>query len=175
MPRALSQANPDEGGDNRQWQRKPRAGRRRPARNGKLTSPVKKKGAAVAPFSISIADSSCSVQPRVQSSRRRLCRPTPAPADHVARLNRVDDLHAVDDRPKTVYFASRCGCGECVMKNWLPPVSAQSSAIPTVPRRYGTLVQLVADRSSRVRLRRRRADRRTARRSSAPPGARSGR
>src|SRR6267378_3099990 len=34
-------------------------------------------------------------------------------------------------RPKTVYFASRCGCGECVMKNWLPPVSAQSIAIPT--------------------------------------------
>ena len=41
-------------------------------------------------------------------------------------------------RPKTVYFASRCGCGECVMKNWLPPVSAQSSAIPRVPRRYGS-------------------------------------
>src|SRR5688572_2842420 len=41
-------------------------------------------------------------------------------------------------RPKTVYRASRCGCGEWVMKNWLPPVSSQSSAIPTVPRRYGS-------------------------------------
>src|SRR5439155_24006580 len=42
-------------------------------------------------------------------------------------------------RPKTVYFASRCGCGECVIKYWLPPVSGQgSSAIPTVPRRYGS-------------------------------------
>src|SRR5260370_35898805 len=46
------QSNPHEGGDNRQWQRKPRAGRRRPARNGKLTSPVKKGGGIrVAPFS----------------------------------------------------------------------------------------------------------------------------
>ena len=39
--------------------------------------------------------------------------------------------------PNTVYRASRCGAGECVMKNWLPPVSAQSSAMPTVPRKYG--------------------------------------
>ena len=32
------------------------------------------------------------------------------------------------------------------MKYWLPPVSGHgSSAMPTVPRRYGTLVQLVAD------------------------------
>jgi hypothetical protein len=28
--------------------------------------------------------------------------------------------------------------GGWVMKNWLPPVSGQSSAIPTVPRRNGT-------------------------------------
>ncbi len=41
-------------------------------------------------------------------------------------------------RPKTVYLASRCGCGECAMKYWLPPVSGHgSSAMPTVPRRYG--------------------------------------
>ena len=44
------QSNPHEGGDNRQWQRKPRAGRRRPARNGKLTSPVKKRGRLSPPF-----------------------------------------------------------------------------------------------------------------------------
>src|SRR5437868_14357693 len=41
---ALSQLIPHEGGDKRQWRRKPRAGRRRPARSGKLTSPVKKGG-----------------------------------------------------------------------------------------------------------------------------------
>ena len=42
--------------------------------------------------------------------------------------------------------ASRCGCGDNVMKNWLPPVSAQSRAMPTVPRRLRPLVQLVANR-----------------------------
>ncbi len=47
------QSNPREGGDNRQWQRKPRAGRRRPARNGKLTSPVKKRGRLSPPFRLS--------------------------------------------------------------------------------------------------------------------------
>ena len=41
---ARASQNPHEGGDKRQWQRKPRAGRRRPARSGKLTSPVKKGG-----------------------------------------------------------------------------------------------------------------------------------
>ena len=42
--------NPHEGGDNRQWRRKPRAGRRRPARNGKPTSPVDKRGRPSPPF-----------------------------------------------------------------------------------------------------------------------------
>ena len=32
------------------------------------------------------------------------------------------------------------------MKNWLPPVSRQASAMPTVPRKIRPLVQLVADR-----------------------------
>jgi hypothetical protein len=47
---SLAHSNPHEGGDKRKWRRKPRAGRRRPARSG--NSPVKKKGAAVAPFLI---------------------------------------------------------------------------------------------------------------------------
>src|SRR5512145_3176227 len=38
-----------EGGDTRQWRRKPRAGRRRPARSGKPTSPVK-RGRLSPPF-----------------------------------------------------------------------------------------------------------------------------
>src|SRR5690606_34095509 len=33
-------------------------------------------------------------------------------------------------RPKTVYAPSRCGCGACVMKNWLPPVSGPARAMP---------------------------------------------
>src|SRR4029450_2428671 len=66
MPRAPSQANPDEGGDIRQWQRKPRAGRRRPARNGKLTSPVKKRGPPWPPFQFSIVGLAFrTVRPRV--------------------------------------------------------------------------------------------------------------
>jgi hypothetical protein len=51
---ALSQTkpNPNEGGDKRQWRRKPRAGRRRPARNAKLTSPVDKRGWPSPPLSM---------------------------------------------------------------------------------------------------------------------------
>src|SRR4029450_12652126 len=42
-----------ERGDKRQWRRKPRAGRRRPARNAKLTSPVDKRGRRSPPFQFS--------------------------------------------------------------------------------------------------------------------------
>src|SRR4029078_8652561 len=75
-------SNPLEGGDKRQWRRKPRAGRRRPARNGKLTSPVKKKVAAVRPFSI------------FTTSMRSFLDSHP-PHD-LARLKLIDDLHARD-------------------------------------------------------------------------------
>ena len=49
-------------------------------------------------------------------------------------------------RPKTVYFASRCGCGECVMKNWLPPVSGQIERHADGAAQVRPLVQLVANR-----------------------------
>ena len=52
--------------------------------------------------------------------------------------------------PKTVYFASRCGCGECVMKNWLPPVSRHCERhARRTPRRIRPIVQLVANRVAR--------------------------
>jgi hypothetical protein len=44
------QDNPDEGGDKAQWQRRPRAGRRRQRRSVKLTSPARKKGGGRRPL-----------------------------------------------------------------------------------------------------------------------------
>src|SRR5882672_3992622 len=39
-------------------------------------------------------------------------------------------------RPKIVYVPSRCGCAECVMKYWLPPVSGPGIAILNHKVRY---------------------------------------
>src|SRR6476661_8949620 len=102
MPRALSQLNPHEGGDNRQWQRKPRAGRRRPARNGKLTSPVKKGAPCrplfhVRPFQTSYLVTSYLVEQR--SRHRTSVLPCLSvihahAANDVALLNLIDHFHA---------------------------------------------------------------------------------
>ena len=71
----------------------------------------------------------------------------------------------VTTRAKTVYFASRCGCGERVRKNWLPPVSRPDERHADRAAQIRQIVELVANRVARPAARHRRADRRPARRS----------
>ena len=147
-----------EGRDNTQWQRKqPRAGRRRAARSGKPARPVlRERGRRSPPFFIS-------------SQRHAVPDPHALDRRPTARSGRAISIPCTT-RPNTVYLPSRCGCGDTVMKNWLPPVSGPVSAIPSVPRTIRQRAQLVPDRVARAALRRRRADRPPAPRSSAPAG-----
>src|SRR5258705_4060521 len=75
---------PDEGGDNRQWRRKPRAGRRRLGRNANLASPVDKRGPTWPPFQF------------LPSGHLRTIPHAYAPHD-IPLLNLIDDFHAGDD------------------------------------------------------------------------------
>ena len=121
--------------------------------------PVREKGAIVAPFFFVIAALSAV--------------PDPHALDHVPLIVTADRAVRSRSRPgRTPCSApSRCGCGDSVMKNWLPPVSGPASAMPTVPRTIGQRAEFVANRVARARPRRRRADRPPASRSSAPAGA----
>ena len=97
----LAKRNPHEGGDNTQWQRKPRAGRRRPARNAKFFFARKTKGAPVrnvaAPFLLYDL-------PRLKSTnsspnpvfRHLHAVPHPHAANDIPLLNLIDDLHPGD-------------------------------------------------------------------------------
>ena len=61
--------------------------------------------------------------------------PDPDALDDVQLLDLVHDLHPAHDVPEHRELRVEVRLRECVMKNWLPPVSGPDSAIPTVPRR----------------------------------------
>jgi hypothetical protein len=72
---------------------------------------------------------SCEAQRRQQAHRYRVTRRIRSPWTMRSRTWGPEE-----SRPKTVYRPSRWGCGECVRKNWEPPVSAPERAIPSTPR-----------------------------------------
>ena len=125
--------------------KKAKGGKKSRQKNGNSTSPDI-KGAAVAPFNfpptlIARLTLRPGVRLRATTDRSSPVRPHADLTDHIPLLNLVDDVHAGDDAAETVYLASRCGCGECVMNHWLPPVSGQGSrAIRPLPARDMPLV-----------------------------------
>src|SRR4026209_1288769 len=89
---------PTEGGDKTQWRRKPRAGRRRPARNGNRPLPYKKKGGHRGPpFNILLTSRFYRPHSALPRLRHVLSVPTPDPPNHVPLLNHVDLVHARHD------------------------------------------------------------------------------
>src|SRR5262249_45472373 len=97
LSRERSRTDPREGGDKSAWRRKPRAGRRRAARNANADLARQKRGRLSPPFHFSARVPS--LQP-LASFISGVAVPNPHAAYHVPRLNLVDDLHAGDHAAK---------------------------------------------------------------------------
>jgi len=97
-----------KGGIKASWQRKPRAERRRRRRSGNSFSRTKKRGRPSPPFQFSADDSSLQFVDPSQTRTRRI-------TSHCS-IRSTTSIPEIT-RPNTVYRASRCGCGEWVMKN----------------------------------------------------------